>query len=294
MPETPLGAFLRARRARLSPAEAGLPTAGYRRTPGLRREEVAARAGISTDYYARLEQGRQLVPTGSVLDAIAAALRLAEPERAYLHRLAGHRRRPLAPPTGAPTGAPTVPDTVSGGTVSASTAALLDTLDAAPAFVTGPTFELLAWNRPAALLMASPERRPAHERNLLWQVFCCPYRVRSQGNVAADGSIGADLVASLRAQHADRPVDRELIGLVRRLSAESPAFAALWDRHRAGPPGPGRLYSRHPALETGVLEYTVLPLPEEGRHLFAFLAPPGSSARRAFAAADHRSAPSPG
>ncbi|MER7757878.1 helix-turn-helix transcriptional regulator [Kitasatospora sp. NPDC097643] len=274
MPETPLGAFLRARRARLAPAEAGLPTAGRRRTPGLRREEVAARAGISVDYYARLEQGRQRVPTGPVLDGIADALQLTGPERAYLHRLAGHHRR--AAPNPPPVEPPTVP---------ATTLALLDTLDAAPAFVTGPTFDLLAWNRPAGLLMAWPERRPPHERNLLWQVFCCPQGDRSQGNLAATGSIGADLVASLRAHHADRPGDRVLSTLVRRMSADSPAFAALWDHHRAGPPGPGRLHIRHPALDTDVLDYTVLPLPEEGRHVFAFLAPPGSRARDAFAAA---------
>ncbi|MFE3499391.1 helix-turn-helix transcriptional regulator [Kitasatospora sp. NPDC059160] len=279
MPETPLGAFLRARRARLAPAEAGLPAAGRRRTPGLRREEVAARAGISADYYARLEQGRQRVPTGPVLDGLAEALHLSGPERAYLHRLAVRRDRTAPPATGPSTGPSTDP------AVPAATLALLETLDAAPAFVTGPTFDLLAWNRPAALLLAGPERRPPHERNLLWQVFCCPYRDRSPGNTAADRSIGADLVASLRAQHADRPRDRTLLALVGRLSTASPEFAALWDHHRAAPPGPGRLHVRHPALDTAVLDYTVLPLPEEGRHVFAFLAPPDSPTRRAFAAA---------
>ncbi|MER5885884.1 helix-turn-helix transcriptional regulator [Streptomyces sp. NPDC001941] len=272
MPETPLGAFLRARRARLAPADAGLPAAGRRRTPGLRREEVAVRAGISADYYARLEQGRQRVPTGPVLDGLAEALRLTGPERAYLHRLAARRDRAVP-----------VPDEPAG--VPATTLALLDTLDAAPAFVTGPTFDLLAWNRAAALLLAGPERRPPHERNLLWQVFCCPYRDRSPGNTAADRSIGADLVASLRAHHADRPRDRALLALVHRLSGDSPAFAALWDHHRAAPPRPGRLHVRHPALDATVFDYTVLPLPEEGRHVFAFLAPPDSPTRRAFAAA---------
>ncbi|MFD5433627.1 helix-turn-helix domain-containing protein [Kitasatospora sp. NPDC127067] len=272
MPETPLGAFLRARRARLAPADAGLPASGRRRTPGLRREEVAARAGISADYYARLEQGRQRVPTGPVLDGLAEALQLTAAERGYLHRLAARPHRPAPPPAEAPALPPT-------------TLALLDTLDAAPAFVTGPTFDLLAWNRPAALLLAGPERRPARERNLLWQVFCCPYRDRSQGNTAAEGSIGADLVASLRAQHADRPRDRALLALVHRLSADSPVFAELWDRHRAAPPRPGRLHVRHPALAATVLDYTVLPLPEDGRHLFAFLAPPDSPTRHAFAAA---------
>ncbi|MFB7944724.1 helix-turn-helix transcriptional regulator [Kitasatospora phosalacinea] len=271
MSETPLGAFLRARRARLVPSEVGLVAGGRRRTPGLRREEVAARAGISPDYYARLEQGRQRVPTGPVLDGIADALHLADAERAYLHRLAG-RRHPRTP-------------AAAREALPASTLALLDTLDAAPAFVTGPTFDLLAWNRPAALLMAEPARRPPHERNLLWQVFCCPHGSRSADNHAPDRSIGADLVASLRAHHVDRPADRALAELVGRFSAASPAFAALWSQHRAGPPGPGRLHVRHPALDAEVLEYTVLALPEPGRYVFACLAPPGSRARAAFAAA---------
>ncbi|RKE23114.1 helix-turn-helix transcriptional regulator [Streptomyces sp. TLI_171] len=277
MPETPLGSFLRARRARLAPADLGLAAGGRRRTPGLRREEVAARAGISADYYARLEQGRQRVPTGPVLDGIADALHLGDAERAYLHRLAGRRRE--APRAGERAAA-----------VSASTLALLETLDAAPAFVTGPTFDLLAWNRPAAVLLAGPERRPAHERNLLWQVFCCPHGARSTDNHAPGRSIGADLVASLRAHHVDRPADRRLAALVDRFSAASPAFAALWAQHRAGPPGPGRLHVRHPELDTEVLEYTVLALPEPGRHVFACLAPPGSRTRRAFTAA-HRADP---
>ncbi|BAJ32895.1 MULTISPECIES: helix-turn-helix transcriptional regulator [Kitasatospora] len=280
MPETPLGAFLRARRARLVPSEAGYAVSGRRRTPGLRREEVAARAGISPDYYARLEQGRQRVPTGPVLDGIADALHLADAERAYLHRLAGGR--PLREREG---------DRAARAAVSASTLALLDTLDAAPAFVTGPTFDLLAWNRPAALLMAEPAQRPPHERNLLWQVFCCPYGSRAADNHAPDRSIGADLVASLRAHHADRPADRALADLVGRFSAASPAFAALWSQHRAGPPGPGRLHVNHPALDTEVLEYTVLALPEPGRHVFACLAPPGSRARDAFAASTATAGP---
>ncbi|MFJ8472243.1 hypothetical protein [Kitasatospora sp. NPDC094011] len=212
------------------------------------------------------------MPTGPVLDGLAAALQLTGPEHAYLHRLAARGDRPAPPPAEPPA-------------VPAATLALLDTLDAAPAFVTGPTFDLLAWNRPAALLLAGPEQRPPHERNLLWQVFCCPYRDRSPGNTAAERSIGADLVASLRAHHADRPRDPDLLALVHGLSAASPAFATLWDHHRAARPGPGRLHIRHPELDTPVLDYTVLPLPEEGRHVFAFLAPPDSPTRRAFAAA---------
>ncbi|MFJ9950689.1 helix-turn-helix transcriptional regulator [Kitasatospora sp. NPDC091207] len=268
MPDTPLSAFLRARRRSLAPAEVGLPAGPRRRTPGLRREEVAVRAGISADYYARLEQGRQRLPTGPVLDGIARALLLADSERAYLHRLA-HRRRPEQ-------------QAAAADGVGTATRALLATLDRTPAFVTGPRFDLLAWNPPAGALLADPASRPAFERNLLWQVFCCPYGAAERANHTPADSIGADLVAGLRAQHADRPDDRELTTLVARLSAQSRAFAALWARHRAGPPRQGRLSLRHPDLDAEVLDYTVLGLPDGGQHLFVFLDPGGSRASDTF------------
>ncbi|MFJ9516819.1 helix-turn-helix transcriptional regulator [Kitasatospora sp. NPDC101801] len=258
MPETPLGAFLRARR-RLAPVQAG-SAGSRRRTPGLRREEVAVRAGISADYYARLEQGRQRVPTGPVLDGLAEALMLAAPERAYLHRLA-HRQRPPTPAEPEPSGVP------------AATLALLGTLTEVPAFVTGPRFDLLACNPRADALLATPMARPAHERNLLWQVFCCPYAAAAPDNLAPDGWIGADLVAGLRAHHADRPADRPLAALVGQLERWSPAFAALWAQHRAGPPRRGRLSVPAPAEDPGTFEYTVLTLPEADQHLFMLVGP---------------------
>lgn len=270
MSDTPLSAFLRARRRNLTPADAGLPTARRRRTPGLRREEVAVRAGISADYYARLEQGRQRLPTGPVLDGIAGALLLSDSERTYLHRLA-HRQQPASV---AAAGTP--------ATVGAATHALLATLDRTPAFVTGPRFDLLACNPQADVLMAAPLSRPAHERNLLWQVFCCPYGAAEPANHAPADSIGADLVAGLRAQHADRPDDEELTALVAQLSLQSPAFTALWARHRVGPPRQGRLTLRHPDLDAEVLDYTVLGLPESDQHLFVYLAPDGGRASDTF------------
>ncbi len=271
MSDTPLGSFLRARRRRLAPADAGLPAGARRRTPGLRREEVAARAGISADYYARLEQGRQRVPTGPVLDGLAEALLLADAERAYLHRLARH-----------PGGAPSAADQVD--TVTAATRALLGTLDETPAFVVGPRFDLLAWNPLAGLLIGDLDARPAYQRNLLWQVFCCPFGASSPANRDLADSIGADLVAGLRAHHADRPGDHALGRLVARLSADSAEFATLWAQHRAVAPRQGVLWVRHPELDTGTFEYTVLALPEPGQHLFVYLAPPGSRAREAFRA----------
>ena len=272
MSDTPLGTFLRARRRRLAPSDAGLPAGTRRRTPGLRREEVAARAGISADYYARLEQGRQRVPTGAVLDGLAEALLLADAERAYLHRLA--RQRAQSGNGQERAGEP--------ATVSPVTRALLATLDETPALVVDHRFDLIAWNPLACALLGGLDTRPVHQRNLLWQVFCCPYGSASSVNHQAGDSIGADLVASLRAQHADRAGDRELAALVARLSAGSPAFAALWAQHRAGTRREGMLQISHPNLPTDIFPYTTLALPDTGQHLFVFLAPAGSQAREVF------------
>ncbi|WP_073494835.1 helix-turn-helix domain-containing protein [Actinacidiphila paucisporea] len=269
MADSVMGAFLRARRARLTPADVGLAAAGQRRTPGLRREEVAALAGISSDYYTRLEQGRPRVPTPAVLDALARALLLTGAERAYLHEIAAPRRREApAPPRPA----------------TAAARALLDALPDTPAFVLGPRFDLLAWNPLGSALMAGLAERPPHERNLLWQVFCCPYG--AAGNREPTASIGAQLVAALRTQHADRPGDPDLTGLVARLSASSPEFAAVWAMHRAGSPGEGELRVRHPQVAADTLRYTALALPTPGHHLFVCLSPPGvPSAFRQLAAA---------
>jgi transcriptional regulator with XRE-family HTH domain len=263
MADSALGHFLRVRRSTLTPAEAGLPPTGHRRTPGLRREEVAARAGISPDYYTRLEQGRPRVPTPAVLDALARALLLTDAERGYLHTLAAPRRRDSA--------APDLP-------VSPAALAILDALADTPALVAGPRFDLLAWNSLGGALMAGLAVRPAHERNLLWQVFCCPYGAEAPANREPEGSIGAQLVAGLRAAHADRPDDPALARLVARLSAASPEFSALWDLHRAGPPGEGELRVRHPRLAASTLPYTLLALPTPGHHLFVCLPPPGTRA----------------
>ncbi|WP_333771667.1 helix-turn-helix transcriptional regulator [Streptomyces sp. IBSBF 2435] len=177
--------------------------------PDLAIRHVAARAGISPDYYTRLEQGRPRVPTPAVLDSLARALLLTDAERAYLHTLAAPRREPAA---------------VRTRPVTPAARALLEALNDAPAFIAGPRFDLPAWNPLGAALMAGLAQRPAHERNLLWQVFCCPYGA-APANREPEDSIGAQLVASLRTAHADRPSDPALTRLVAELSASSPEFA---------------------------------------------------------------------
>src|SRR4051812_155813 len=134
-----LSAFLHSRRARIKPEDAGLSSYGPRRVPGLRREELAALAGVSVDYYVRLEQGRDGHPSDGVLDAIARALQLDDAERDYLRRLASPRPvRPAKPR----------PERVRAGVQQ-----LLDALTATPAFVLGRRMDVLAWNRLAAALV---------------------------------------------------------------------------------------------------------------------------------------------
>ncbi|MDI2124638.1 hypothetical protein [Yinghuangia seranimata] len=126
--------------------------------------------------------------------------------------------------------------------MGATTRALLDTLDRTPALVVGPTFDILVWNPVAARLMGDLEARPAHERNLLWQVFCCPVASAARNRPLQD-TVGADLVAGLRAYHADRPDDAVLAALVAGMSEQSPVFRRHWHLGRAAPPGqtePGR------------------------------------------------------
>src|SRR5881394_3735978 len=141
---TELAGFLRARRARLSPRQAGLPeagTPGRRRTPGLRRQEVAQLAGMSVDYYIRLEQARGPHPSGQVLAAIARALMLTRDERTYLFRIAGANPPPVTGPSGE------VPPAVR---------ILLDTLTTTPAYVVSAKYDILAWNQLATLFIGDP------------------------------------------------------------------------------------------------------------------------------------------
>src|SRR5262249_13633415 len=164
-----LADLLRSRRDRLQPADVGLPAGQRRRTKGLRREEVAQLAGVSTTYYTFLEQGRDLRPSWEVLDAIARALRLNPAERAHLHTLGSGSPQP-APPPAPPTPAPrrvtdTPPPAVS---------ELVDRLDPSPTYVTGRYWDVLASNRAARLLWPDWPTLPPADRNMLWWIFTDP------------------------------------------------------------------------------------------------------------------------
>jgi len=208
-----LGAYLRARREHVTPESAGLPRVGTRRTPGLRREEVALLAGISADYYLRLEQGRDRNPSVQVLESVARVLQLDEAGTAYLMGLAGdrprrRRRRPR-------------PETVPAGTRK-----LVATIGL-PAFVEGRYFDVLAVNPLATAL--SPRLQVG--RNRLRDVFLDPAEQALYARHADLEAVAAQLVAGFRASVGAETDDPRLVELVGELSLASPSFREHWARH---------------------------------------------------------------
>jgi transcriptional regulator with XRE-family HTH domain len=235
-----LRAFLRSRRARLSPADVGLPDDGARRrTPGLRREELAALAGVGVSWYTWLEQGRDIHPSPDVLDALARALRLDNAERATLFALA-RSELPL------PDGVDSEPSD-NGGDGRAQLVALVDALHPMPAYLIGPMTRILAWNRAASALFGSPDHLPADRRSLLWMLLIDP------GHDAANPAREAtarNMVARFRseyAQHAGDPAYEEFIAQLR---AHSPRFAQWWGEHEVNDTQRGTKTMEHPTLGT--------------------------------------------
>ncbi len=215
---TELGEFLRARRARLRPSEVGLPSGvGLRRTPGLRREELAALAGLSIDYYIRLEQGKETNPSTAILDGLARALHLTGEEHEHLYTLANHaarRTRPSSPHT--------IPE------VRAGVRLLLETVRPCPAYVQNRVNDILAANPEALALFAGIEEWPVHRRNTVRYVFCHPAARTLYPNWEATASA---TVANLRARSITAPDSPDLIALVEEVSANSAEFARLWRRY---------------------------------------------------------------
>lgn len=251
-----LAEFLKDRRARVGPAEAGLPVGVRRRTPGLRREEVAQLAGISVDYYARLEQGRGPHPSRQVLSALGRALRLFEDERAYLFRLAGEQPGP-------PAGASRV--------VPAGIMHLLERLDDTPAFVIDAKYDLLAWNQMAIRLMGEP---PA-ERNMIWNAFCGPMPI-GPGASAEFRSFADESVADLRAASVRYPDDEGIRALIERLHAASPEFTRRWNQHHVCVRRTTVKTLPHPQYGDLELECQVLHADDSGQRVVFYTAAPGS------------------
>jgi len=261
MDRVELADFLRRRRERLRPRDIGLPDSGPRRTPGLRREEVAYLVGMSTDYYVRLEQQRSPQPSPQVLTALARALRLTDDERDHLFVLAGH-----PPPPG-----PRAGDHVRPGML-----ALLDQLEHAPAQVLTDLGDLLAQNDMAQLLFGTMCSVAPGERNVVWRWFTDP-GVRARYPADEHDYYSRLHVADLRAAVARRGRDPLAAALVDRLRAASPEFTALWDHHEVAVRRRSRMRINHPALGPIELDSELLLTPAEDQQFLVFTPPPGST-----------------
>ncbi|MFC0109906.1 helix-turn-helix transcriptional regulator [Kibdelosporangium aridum] len=256
-----LGEFLRTRRARISPEEVGLPRTGRRRVPGLRRDELARLAGVSVEYYTRLEQGRSPNVSESVLDAIGKALSLNETEREHLRILVRPTRRARPSPRGAhpkPRLRPAVQ-------------LVLDQMDRMPAFVFGPALDVLAWNRLGdALCGFSGVDRP----NLCRSIFLDP-KARDfypQWSCAAE-----DTVAVLRWMAGRNPDEPGLAPLIGELSIHSQEFRELWAKHNVKEKTFGSKLMNHSLVGELELAYESFPLPgEPDMVLVTYVAQPGS------------------
>jgi transcriptional regulator with XRE-family HTH domain len=241
-----LADFLRTRRAAIQPAEVGLNGGGRRRTPGLRREEVAALAGVGATWYTWLEQGRDVRASLEVLEAISGALRLTPAERAHLILLGrGEPAPPCKPPV---------------EKISPAVRRLVQNLGPGPAFMLGRRYDILAWNAATAAVLCDPGAVAKAERNHLWLTFTDPAR----RELMCDWERGARiLVAKFRAdsaRHIGDPAFDELIGSLR---AVSPEFRKWWERHEIAGLGEGRKVLQHPVAGRMVFDHAVFRTAED-------------------------------
>jgi transcriptional regulator with XRE-family HTH domain len=262
-----VAAALIAARARVTPAQAGLPAGTRRRVPGLRREEVAMLAGISVDYLVRLEQGRGPHPSGQVLAALARALRLTPDERDHLFLLAG------APPP--------LPGHID-GRLRPSTLRLLDRMTDLPALVLDAKGDVLAWNAMAVALLGDFTALPADERNIVRRRFLGePSRVAH--DPAEDEQTAAETVADMRAVAARYPADLGLRRLLNDLRAGSPRFARLWTESRPAARRASTKTVVHPEIGRITLDCDLLLLPDTDQRLVVYSAAAGTPAADALA-----------
>ncbi|GAA2714886.1 helix-turn-helix transcriptional regulator [Actinoplanes palleronii] len=256
------GRMVRRWRDRVTPEAVGVPVGRRRRATGLRREELAALAGISADYLTRLEQGRATAPSAQVVESLARALRVPDAERDLLFQLAGH----AAPGLG-----------VVPSRVTPSIQRLLDRLAGTPVVVYDATWTLVLANAPYNALMGDTTGWQGLERNAIWRNLCGPAsRVVHSGAEQAEHE--ARLVADLRMTASRYPADRSLRRLIGELADASPRFTELWDAE--APPelaGPGRQkVVDHPAVGRITLDCDALLVALDDLRMTIYTAEPGT------------------
>lgn len=236
--ENPLGDYLKDRRTRLDPAELGLPLT-RRRTPGLRREEVAARANVSATWYTWLEQGRGGAPSAEVIDQISRALMLTDAEREHLFLLA--------------LGRPPEVRYRAAGAVAPLFQRMIDAMELSPALVRTPTWDVVAWNRASSAVLTDYGVLPPEQRNIVRQIFCNPRVRAAQPNWEA---VARFVVAAFRADVARTGAAKAVEGLVDDLRRRSAEFDVMWRDNDVRSFGQGTKWVRHPIAGMLALEYS--------------------------------------
>jgi DNA-binding XRE family transcriptional regulator len=251
---------LRAWRERVSPAEVGLPAGPGRRTAGLRREELAALAGISVDYIVRLEQGRARNPSPQLLRALAVALRLSDQERDHLYRVAG-----AAPPA-----AGVVPRHIGPGVQR-----IVDRLSDVPLAVFSAAHDILLWNPLWAAVNGDPSALSVADRNLVWRYFTSGHE-GTDFDEQHEEEFASDLAADLRAAVGRYPHDVELGRLVARLRSVSPEFERRWSEARVAEHRASRKTVTRTAVGPITVDCDVLSTPGADLRIVVYTAAPGS------------------
>jgi transcriptional regulator with XRE-family HTH domain len=259
--------FLKIRRMRRQPEELGLPRGRRRRTPGLRREEVAAAAGVSAEWYTWLEQAREVRPSAEVLSRIGTALRLEPNETRHLLTLGGY----AVPSSGG--------DSVRPVSVSLRLQRLIDQLEYGPAWVFGERWDIMAWNRAASVIHGDLAGLQGIERNALYQLFLGD-RLRS---TLQDWEVhGRHCVAKLRATYASRVDDPWFNELVNVLRTRSPEFERWWNENDIKTWQEGVKHYEHPEAGRLVFDFTVLEVLDErmaSLRLITYVPAPGTGTR---------------
>ncbi|MCZ4519365.1 helix-turn-helix transcriptional regulator [Rhodococcus ruber] len=256
-----LGQFVRARRDRLAPGDVGLPSGPRRRAPGLRRDEVASLANMSTDYYERIEQGRGPQPSATMLGAVARALRLTIPERDHLYVLAGH---PVPEPF------------VSLGYADPGLMTVLDVLaPSVPAMIADDLHYVVGQNPLNVALLGQLVGEPGLRSNFLWHWFMDPAYARLYEPNDVE-QLGRSYVSGLRAAIARRPDDRAAIDLLNELRTHSDQFEGMWALNEVTAPSSTRKVLAHPVVGVLDCECDVVISPPSQQRMVLFRGTPGT------------------